>query len=106
MELINLLYSRLVDVKHGQHQGEKAKAHFLKPKVDTRFINGVDLFKRTCILIILTSDNRLVLKEMVSSWNVAERDALLRFAPKYFTYLKTSAGVSDLSLQVVVHIHA
>jgi hypothetical protein len=43
----------------------------------------------------VTTDNRLVLKEMVSSWNVAERDALLRFAPKYFTYLKTSAGVSD-----------
>lgn len=31
---------------------------------------------------------------MVSSWNVAERDALLRFAPKYFAYLKRSAGVS------------
>ncbi|KAH8555969.1 hypothetical protein BGW37DRAFT_402167, partial [Umbelopsis sp. PMI_123] len=47
-----------------------------------------------------TKDNRLVLKQMVSSWNVAERDALLRFAPKYFAYLKRSAGAPSVLAKI------
>ncbi|KAI9287807.1 hypothetical protein BC943DRAFT_201630 [Umbelopsis sp. AD052] len=47
-----------------------------------------------------TKDNRLVLKQMVSSWNVAERDALLRFAPKYFAYLERSAGAPSVLAKI------
>ncbi|KAF9956361.1 hypothetical protein BGZ65_002787 [Modicella reniformis] len=34
-----------------------------------------------------TQDDRFVIKQMVSSWNVAEKDELLKFAPKYFEYM-------------------
>ncbi|KAI8330990.1 hypothetical protein BC941DRAFT_475162 [Chlamydoabsidia padenii] len=37
-----------------------------------------------------TQDNRLVVKEMMTAWNIAEKDAFLRFAPKYFDYIKKS----------------
>ncbi|KAF9436888.1 hypothetical protein BGZ76_002689 [Entomortierella beljakovae] len=35
-----------------------------------------------------TRDDRFVVKQMVSSWNIAEKDALLKFAPKYFEYME------------------
>ncbi|KAF9352006.1 hypothetical protein BGX26_010091 [Mortierella sp. AD094] len=35
-----------------------------------------------------TKDDRFVVKQMVSSWNIAEKDALLKFAPKYFDYME------------------
>ncbi|KAF9202093.1 hypothetical protein BGZ49_007733 [Haplosporangium sp. Z 27] len=35
-----------------------------------------------------TKDDRFVVKQMVSSWNIAEKDALLKFAPKYFEYME------------------
>lgn len=38
-------------------------------------------------------DDRLVIKEMVNAWNVAEKDAFLKFAPKYFDHMKMSANV-------------
>ncbi|KAG0320175.1 hypothetical protein BGZ99_004665 [Dissophora globulifera] len=37
-----------------------------------------------------TKDDRFVIKQMVSSWNVAEKDALLKFAPKYFEYMENT----------------
>ncbi|KAG0191355.1 hypothetical protein DFQ28_000368 [Apophysomyces sp. BC1034] len=37
-----------------------------------------------------TRDDRFVVKEMVNAWNIAEKDAFLKFAPKYFDYLKRS----------------
>ncbi|KAG2202212.1 hypothetical protein INT47_002131 [Mucor saturninus] len=39
-----------------------------------------------------TQDDRLVIKEMVNAWNVAEKDAFLKFAPKYFDHMKMSAN--------------
>lgn len=33
-------------------------------------------------------DDRFVVKQMVSSWNIAEKDELLKFAPKYFEYME------------------
>lgn len=39
-------------------------------------------------------DDRFVIKEMVNAWNVAEKDAFLKFAPKYFDHMKMSATVS------------
>ncbi|KAF9313007.1 hypothetical protein BG003_005694 [Podila horticola] len=35
-----------------------------------------------------TKDDRFVVKQMVSSWNIAEKDELLKFAPKYFEYME------------------
>ncbi|GJJ78516.1 1-phosphatidylinositol-3-phosphate 5-kinase [Entomortierella parvispora] len=37
-----------------------------------------------------TRDDRFVVKQMVSSWNIAEKDELLKFAPKYFEYMERS----------------
>ncbi|CAB4426141.1 unnamed protein product [Rhizophagus irregularis] len=34
-----------------------------------------------------TKDERLVVKQMVSSWRTGEKEALLKFAPKYFDYM-------------------
>jgi hypothetical protein len=42
----------------------------------------------------MVTDDRLVVKEMVNAWNIAEKDAFLRFAPKYFDYVKESDKVS------------
>ncbi|KAF9159386.1 hypothetical protein DFQ26_006596 [Actinomortierella ambigua] len=35
-----------------------------------------------------TKDDRFVVKQMISSWNMAEKDELLKFAPKYFEYME------------------
>ncbi|KAF9942160.1 hypothetical protein BGZ67_002796 [Mortierella alpina] len=37
-----------------------------------------------------SKDDRFVVKQMVSSWNIAEKDELLKFAPKYFEYMEKS----------------
>lgn len=34
---------------------------------------------------------------MMNAWNVAEKDAFLKFAPKYFEHMKLSAKVYKLS---------
>lgn len=47
-------------------------------------------------LLFMVEDDRLVVKEMVNAWNIAEKDAFLRFAPKYFDYVKESVKVNDL----------
>ncbi|CAO3607438.1 unnamed protein product [Mucor hiemalis] len=39
-----------------------------------------------------TQDDRLVIKEMMNAWNVVEKDAFLKFAPKYFEHMKRSAN--------------
>ncbi|KAI9493812.1 hypothetical protein BDB00DRAFT_872055 [Zychaea mexicana] len=38
-----------------------------------------------------TGDDRLVIKEMISSWNLAEKQQFLEFAPAYFDYMKRTA---------------
>ena len=45
-------------------------------------------------LIDTIVDDRFVIKEMMNAWNVAEKDAFLKFAPKYFDHVKKSANVS------------
>ncbi|KAG0238882.1 hypothetical protein BGW42_000043 [Actinomortierella wolfii] len=35
-----------------------------------------------------TKDDRFVVKQMISSWNMAEKDELLKFAPMYFAYME------------------
>lgn len=40
------------------------------------------------------TDDRFVIKEMMNAWNVAEKDAFLKFAPKYFEHINKSANVS------------
>lgn len=37
----------------------------------------------------LSMDGRFVIKQMLSAWNLVEKDALLKFAPAYFEYMKT-----------------
>ncbi|KAK4522106.1 uncharacterized protein ATC70_004645 [Mucor velutinosus] len=39
-----------------------------------------------------TQDDRFVIKEMMNAWNVAEKDAFLKFAPKYFDHVNKSAN--------------
>jgi hypothetical protein len=39
-------------------------------------------------------------KEMMNAWNIAEKDAFLRFAPKYFDYLKTTDKVKVIKERV------
>ncbi|CEP06872.1 hypothetical protein [Parasitella parasitica] len=39
-----------------------------------------------------TQDDRFVIKEMMNAWNVAEKDAFLKFAPKYFDHIKKSCN--------------
>jgi hypothetical protein len=39
------------------------------------------------------ADDRFVVKEMMNIWNVSEKDAFLKFAPKYFDHLKKSTQV-------------
>lgn len=34
---------------------------------------------------------------MMNAWNVAEKDAFLKFAPKYFEHIKKSANVSIIN---------
>ncbi|KAI9592329.1 hypothetical protein BDF19DRAFT_425524 [Syncephalis fuscata] len=38
-----------------------------------------------------TKDDRLVVKQMLNNWTVAEKDALLKFAPSYFNYMDQSS---------------
>ncbi|KAI8052192.1 hypothetical protein BDF22DRAFT_744416 [Syncephalis plumigaleata] len=38
-----------------------------------------------------TRDDRLVVKQMLNNWTVAEKDALLKFAPSYFNYMDQSS---------------
>lgn len=40
------------------------------------------------LFLFLHADDRFVVKQMVSSWNIAEKDELLKFAPKYFDYME------------------
>lgn len=54
------------------------------------------LSKRTHLALLLV-DNRLVVKEMMNAWNIAEKDAFLRFAPKYLDYMKTTDQVHKRS---------
>ncbi|KAI9260716.1 hypothetical protein BDA99DRAFT_90341 [Phascolomyces articulosus] len=39
-----------------------------------------------------TKDDRLVIKEMISSWNLAEKQQFLQFAPAYFDYMKRTTS--------------
>jgi hypothetical protein len=43
----------------------------------------------------------MVVKEMMNAWNVAEKDAFLKFAPKYFEHMKRSANVSQPNLSLL-----
>ncbi|KAI8344710.1 hypothetical protein BC941DRAFT_387495 [Chlamydoabsidia padenii] len=47
-----------------------------------------------------TQDDRLVVKEMVNAWNIAEKDAFLRFAPKYFDYIRESDKAPSLLAKI------
>lgn len=40
-----------------------------------------------------THDDRLVVKQMLNHWTIAEKDALLKFAPSYFDYMDQSSQV-------------
>lgn len=57
------------------------------------FVAIVEVTDRLLLCVHNLADDRLVLKQMVSSWNIAEKDALLKFAPKYFEYMDKSAEV-------------
>ncbi|KAI8145663.1 hypothetical protein BJV82DRAFT_601784 [Fennellomyces sp. T-0311] len=37
-----------------------------------------------------SQDGRLVIKEMVNAWNNVEKESILKFAPKYFDYMKST----------------
>jgi hypothetical protein len=70
--------------------GGKSKSHFYKTKgnqkVEVQWIN----FN---INFLLKKDDRLVVKQMVNAWNIAEKDAFLKFAPKYFEHMSQSSNV-------------
>lgn len=46
-------------------------------------------------------DDRFIIKEMMNAWNVAEKDAFLKFAPKYFEHIKKSANVSVINYNFI-----
>ncbi|CAG8567202.1 27595_t:CDS:10 [Gigaspora margarita] len=39
-----------------------------------------------------TQDDQLVIKQMVKSWTISEKEALLQFSPKYFEYMNKSSN--------------
>ncbi|KAF9124536.1 hypothetical protein BGW39_008124 [Mortierella sp. 14UC] len=47
-----------------------------------------------------TKDDRFVVKQMVSSWNIAEKDELLKFAPKYFDYMEKTQGAPTVLAKI------
>ncbi|KAG0261040.1 hypothetical protein BGZ95_004303 [Linnemannia exigua] len=47
-----------------------------------------------------TKDDRFVVKQMVSSWNIAEKDELLKFAPKYFDYMEKTHGAPTVLAKI------
>ncbi|GAN05268.1 hypothetical protein MAM1_0086c04737 [Mucor ambiguus] len=51
-----------------------------------------------------TQDDRFVIKEMMNAWNVAEKDAFLKFAPKYFDHINKSANVSMTNNTCMRHL--
>ncbi|KAG1056186.1 hypothetical protein G6F43_001910 [Rhizopus delemar] len=46
------------------------------------------------------ADDRFVVKEMMNIWNVSEKDAFLKFAPKYFDHLKKSTQVPSVLAKI------
>ncbi|KAG0054758.1 hypothetical protein BGZ83_010541 [Gryganskiella cystojenkinii] len=47
-----------------------------------------------------TRDDRFVVKQMVSSWNIAEKDELLKFAPKYFEYMEQTSDAPTVLAKI------
>ncbi|CAG8678914.1 4824_t:CDS:10 [Cetraspora pellucida] len=47
-----------------------------------------------------TQDDRLVIKQMVKSWKISERDALIQFSPKYFEYMNKSTNKPSILAKI------
>ncbi|KAG1106736.1 hypothetical protein G6F42_016630 [Rhizopus arrhizus] len=75
-----------VAVKLGQQVEARARAISTRRKVKPQ----IPFLKTSLIDSIV--DDRFVIKEMLNAWNVAEKDAFLKFAPKYFDHVKKSAN--------------
>ncbi|CAI2172898.1 14794_t:CDS:10 [Funneliformis geosporum] len=47
-----------------------------------------------------TQDERLIIKQMVSSWRIGEKEALLKFAPKYFEYMNKAPIIPSVLAKI------
>ncbi|CAG8474143.1 3472_t:CDS:10 [Diversispora eburnea] len=47
-----------------------------------------------------TQDNRLVIKQMVSSWRIAEKEGFLKIAPKYFEYMNKRPNMPSVLAKI------
>ncbi|KAI8993291.1 hypothetical protein BDB01DRAFT_775799 [Pilobolus umbonatus] len=47
-----------------------------------------------------SKDDRLVIKEMMNAWNVVEKDAFLKFAPRYFEHMEQSSNVPSVLAKI------
>ncbi|KAI8882619.1 hypothetical protein K501DRAFT_251026 [Backusella circina FSU 941] len=47
-----------------------------------------------------TKDDKLVVKQMVNAWNIAEKDAFLKFAPKYFEHMNQSSNLPSVLAKI------
>ncbi|KAI7898140.1 uncharacterized protein BX663DRAFT_556092 [Cokeromyces recurvatus] len=47
-----------------------------------------------------SQDDRFVIKEMMNAWNIAEKDAFLKFAPNYFEHIKKSANEPSILAKI------
>ena len=50
--------------------------------------------------LILLVDNRFVVKQLASNWTVAEKDALLQFAPAYLDYISNADKSSSVLAKI------
>ncbi|KAI9487374.1 MAG: hypothetical protein EXX96DRAFT_475244 [Benjaminiella poitrasii] len=47
-----------------------------------------------------SKNDRFVIKEMMNAWNMAEKDAFLKFAPKYFQHMKKSVDTPSVLAKI------
>ena len=78
-----------------QTSGGKSKSRFYKTKGTVLISTSpylLCLLSYCTLISLLYVDDRFVIKEMISSWNLAEKQQFLRFAPAYFDYMKRTTS--------------
>ncbi|KAI8848289.1 hypothetical protein BC829DRAFT_443950 [Chytridium lagenaria] len=65
-------------------------------------------FKTHANLLVsrVPADDQLVIKQLASNWTLVEKDALLKFAPLYFSYMQNSDKNATLDVLVMDHLFA
>ncbi|CAG8546646.1 791_t:CDS:10 [Acaulospora colombiana] len=76
--------------KNSQKSKEKDSPHIKHGKL---LYSSEDAFSDS-------DDDRLVIKQIVSSWRVAEKEGFLRFAPKYFEYMDKAPNMPSVLAKI------